>query len=57
MEKIRRMDIPVSLFIEPDFGDELTSICFLEQEETKKLTAHLPTSLRNYVKEKEVCHV
>ena len=35
----------VSYFMEPDINNELTSICFIETEETKKLTSHLPLSL------------
>lgn len=41
------MGIPMSYFTEPDIGDELTSICFIETDKTKKLTSHLPLSLRN----------
>ena len=35
----------VSYFLEPDINNELTSICFIETESTKKLTSHLPLSL------------
>lgn len=45
--KLEECSIPVSYFIEPDIGDELTSICFLETEETKKITSSLPLSLKN----------
>jgi len=45
--KLQDTGVPVSYFIEPDIGNELTSICFIETEETKKLTSHLPLSLKN----------
>ena len=35
----------VSYFMEPDINNELTSICFIETERTKKFTSHLPLSL------------
>lgn len=47
LEKLQKRNVSVSYFIEPDFGNELTSICFLETEDTKKYTAHLPLSLKN----------
>lgn len=37
----------VSYFMEPDINNELTSICFIETERTKKFTSHLPLSLSN----------
>lgn len=47
LEKIRSMGIPISYFTEPDINDELTSICFIETDETKRLTSSLPLSLKN----------
>lgn len=41
------MGIPISYFTEPDINDELTSICFIETDETKRLTSSLPLSLKN----------
>lgn len=48
LTKLIHKDIPVSYFTEPDLGDELTSICFIETPETGNLTSSLPTSLINY---------
>jgi len=45
LTKLNDMSIPASYFTEPDINNELTSICFLETEETKKLTSSLPLSL------------
>lgn len=47
LEKLQKRNVPVSYFTEPDIGNELTSICFLETEETKKYTSHLPLSLKH----------
>lgn len=49
--RIEELGIPVSYFIEPDIGNQLTSICFLETEETRKLTSSLPLSLKEYNKQ------
>jgi hypothetical protein len=46
--KLQDSGIPVSYFIEPDIGNQLTSICFLETEETIRLTSSLPLSLKEY---------
>lgn len=46
--KLRRLGIPVSFFNEPDIGNELTSICFLETKETRKITSTLSLSLKDY---------
>lgn len=40
-------NVEVSYFYEPDFGDQLTSICFLENDFTKKYTKKLKLSLNN----------
>jgi len=45
LNKLIENEIPVSYFTEPDIGDELTSISFLETEKTKKYTSSLPLSL------------
>lgn len=45
--KIQNSKTAVSYFIEPDIGNQLTSICFLETWETKKLTSSLPLSLKD----------
>ena len=50
--KLQDKGIPVSYFTEPDINDQLTSICFIESDETIKLTSNLPLSLK-----KEVCYV
>jgi hypothetical protein len=46
--KLQDSGIPVSYFVEPDIGNQLTSICFLETEETIRLTSSLPLSLKEY---------
>ena len=48
LDKLQKQNVPVSYFTEPDIGNELTSICFLETEETKKYTTHLPLSLKYF---------
>lgn len=48
LEKLQKRKVPVSYFTEPDIGNELTSICFLETEETRKYTTHLPLSLKYF---------
>lgn len=45
--RLQDKSIPLSYFTEPDIGNELTSICFIETDETRKLTSHLPLSLKN----------
>lgn len=45
------MGITVSYFEEPDIGNELTSICFVETEQTRKLTSHLTLSLKDFNKQ------
>ena len=47
LTKLVDIGIPLSYFTEPDIGDELTSICFLETDQTIKLTSHIPLSLSN----------
>jgi len=44
--KLQDLGIPVSYFTEPDFGDQLTSICFIETDKTYRLTSSLPNSLK-----------
>ena len=50
LTKLNNKSIPIAYFTEPDLNDELTSICFLENEHTKKLTSSLPLSLKNHEK-------
>lgn len=47
LRKLIHIGHRVSYFMEPDINNELTSICFIETEHTKKLTSHLPLSLSN----------
>jgi hypothetical protein len=42
-----QQNVEVSYFYEPDFNDQLTSICFLEDELTRKFTKKLKLSLNN----------
>jgi len=46
-EKLKDLGIPSSIFTEPDLGDELTSLCFIETDETIPLTRRLQVSLSN----------
>lgn len=45
LTKLLDMGIFVSYFCEPDISNELTSVCFLECNKTKKLTSSLRLSL------------
>lgn len=47
LKKLLDMGISVSYFVEPDIGYQLTSICFIETEQTKELTIRLPLSLKH----------
>lgn len=47
LTKLNDIDIPISYFTEPDFDNELTSICFLETEDTKKFTNKLKLTFKN----------
>lgn len=49
LTKLCNMGVPVSYFTEPDINDELTSICFLETEHTKRITHQLKLSLNEEV--------
>ena len=46
--KLQDLGIKVSYFTEPDFGDQLTSICFIETDKTYRITSSLPNSLKEY---------
>ena len=45
--KLRLLGIEFVEFYEPDMNNELTAIAFLSNEKTKKLTSHLPLTLKN----------
>jgi hypothetical protein len=45
---LEKKGINVSCFHEPDLSNELTSICFLENETTRKLTSSLPLSFKEF---------
>jgi D-serine deaminase-like pyridoxal phosphate-dependent protein len=47
LEKLKDTGVSVSYFLEPDIGNEMTSLCFLEIPETKKLTNKLKLSLND----------
>jgi hypothetical protein len=51
LNKLIDMGICVSYFHEPDIGNQLTSICFPDTDETKRLTSSLPLSLKEYNKQ------
>lgn len=43
---LEKKGVQVSSFYEPDLNNELTSICFLENDITRKLTSSLPLSFK-----------
>ncbi len=45
LEQIENTGTPVSYFREPDIGHELTSLCFIQNDKTKKITHKLKLSL------------
>jgi hypothetical protein len=47
LSKILETDTSVSWFIEPDLGNQITSLCFIENDKTRKITKYLPLSLKN----------
>ncbi len=47
LEKIGMNNIPVSYFLEPDIGNELTAITFQGTEKASKLTSSIPLALKN----------
>lgn len=47
LSKLNDIGVPLSFFTEPDLNDELTSICFLETDDTKKFTNNLQLTLKN----------
>jgi hypothetical protein len=51
LEKVGINDIPVSHFLEPDIGFELTAIAFEGTDKAKKLTSSLSLALKNYNKQ------
>ena len=44
-------DIPVSYFLEPDLGNEMTAIAFQGSEKASKLTSSIPLALKSYNKQ------
>ena len=51
LEKICMHDIPVSYFLEPDLGNEMTAIAFQGSEKASKLTSSIPLALKSYNKQ------
>ena len=46
LEKLSRFDIPLSPFYEPDLNNQLTSIAFQHNYESRKYTTSLPLALK-----------
>ena len=49
--KIQKEKIPVSYFLEPDIGNELTAIAFQGTEKASRLTSSIPLALKSYNKQ------
>ena len=49
--KIQAEGIPMSYFLEPDIGNQLTAISFIGTEKAGKLTSSLPLALKSYNKQ------
>ena len=49
--KIQKEEIPVSYFLEPDLGNEMTAIAFQGSEKASKLTSSIPLALKSYNKQ------
>lgn len=47
LSRLIDMGISVSYFTEPDIGDELTSIAFIESDKTKNITNKLRVALES----------
>jgi len=47
LSKLQYYDAHVVAFTEPDFGDQLTSICYYGTPEMRKFTNKLELSLKN----------
>lgn len=45
---LEKKGVQVSSFYEPDLNNELTSICFLENDITRRLTSSLPLSFKEF---------
>ena len=50
-EKVQAHGIPMSYFLEPDIGNELTAIAFEGTEKASKLTSSIPLALKSYNKQ------
>ena len=46
LEKLESFDIPISMFYEPDLDNQLTSIAFQHNSESRKYTTSLPLALK-----------
>lgn len=46
LEKSRKLGLKSSVFVEPDFGNEVTAIAFEPSELTQKMCSNLPLALR-----------
>ena len=48
--KLSHLNIPFSKFYEPDLNNELTSVSFLSDSVTKRITSGMPLLLKEYNK-------
>lgn len=46
LEKARKQNISTSVFVEPDFGNQVTAIAFGPSEITQKICSNLPLALK-----------
>jgi pyridoxine 5'-phosphate synthase PdxJ len=46
LEKLESFGIPISMFYEPDLDNQLTSITFQHNSESRKYTTSLPLALK-----------
>jgi hypothetical protein len=47
INKLKCVNIPLSIFKEPDLNDQITAISFLSSDKTKKFTSKLSLMLKN----------
>lgn len=46
IQKLEKLQIKFSAFIEPDMGGEITSICIEPSEKTRRITSSMPLMLK-----------
>ena len=46
IKKLTKLNIPISVFKEPDIGNKITSVSFIGNEDSKKLVKNLPLTFK-----------